>query len=417
MIRWLFGALVVWLLRKRDGGATASAPAAAPEPAGQPGPTPRRRRVLTVIALGLGVGLAAVLVLLSGLVPVTASGGHFALTEWVLQLGKRRSVATHTIGMVAPAGFVDRAAVLKGAGHYELGCAPCHGSPALAPPRVARAMLPPPPDLAQRVRLWEAEELFYIVKHGIKLTGMPAWPAPGRDDEVWAMVAFLRTLPGTDAPTYRRLVFGAAAASGAAVPLEDLTAAPPPTRLVATCARCHGADGQGRGEGAFPRLAGQREAYLAAALTAYARDQRASGVMQPLAAPLSATEVRALAAHYARLPAAAVPVPDDLAAIARGRQIAHAGSPARKLPACADCHGPGDEPRNEHYPRLAGQYSDYLALQLDLLRRGKRGGSPYAHVMQAIAARLTPADIADVAAYYGAAALPGRPDRPGPLTP
>jgi mono/diheme cytochrome c family protein len=55
-------------------------------------------------------------------------------------------------------------------------------------------MLPQPPDLADVVGEWNNAQLFRIVKHGVRFTGMPAWPMQDRDDEVWAMVAFLREL-------------------------------------------------------------------------------------------------------------------------------------------------------------------------------------------------------------------------------
>ena len=48
-------------------------------------------------------------------------------------------------------------------------------------------------------------ELFWILKHGIKMAGMPAW-ADHSDDELWATVAFLRKLPGMTEPDYARLV-------------------------------------------------------------------------------------------------------------------------------------------------------------------------------------------------------------------
>jgi Cytochrome C oxidase, cbb3-type, subunit III len=83
-------------------------------------------------------------------------------------------------------------------------------------------MTPPPPYLPPRIPKWEPNELFYIVKHGIKFTGMPAWPALDRDDEVWAMVAFLRQFPKLDADEYRRLAQGEAAPSGAVALLSDL---------------------------------------------------------------------------------------------------------------------------------------------------------------------------------------------------
>ncbi len=360
-----------------------------------------KRRLLKVGLVIGALGAAGFLVAASGIIPLRASAGHFAVTEWVLQFGKRRSIATHTLGKEVP-GLDDPALVMKGAGAYETGCRPCHGDPDLRQPRVARAMLPPPPYLGTSVARWDPEELFYIVKHGLKFTGMPAWPSQHRDDEVRAVVAFLLALPRLDGEGYRRLVYGEAPTGPLAPPL-DLGAEGVPGAVATVCGRCHGVDGQGRGAGVFPKLAGQRRVYLLNALRAYAGDQRHSGMMQPIAAGLRPQEMEALADYYARLPATPVASAAD-PALERGREIATRGIPSRRVPSCADCHGPAPRRKNAAYPRLAGQHAGYLALQLELFKREQRGGSPYAHLMKPVASRLSADEMLDVARYY--ASLP-----------
>jgi cytochrome c553 len=374
------------------------------------------RAPLLLLALG-ALGFAVVV---SGVIPITASSGHFAVTEWFLQFTKKRSVASHSLG-VPEQHFAGEAQVLKGAGHFESGCRPCHGAPDLPhPPRVPQAMLPPPPNLSERCRDYDAEELFYIVKHGLKFTGMPAWPSQVRDDEVTAVVAFLRALPGMDGAGYRRLVHGEPSATTpsdrGAEPLEDLPATlRPPRAVIATCGRCHGVDGNGRGNAAFPKLAGQSQQYLAAALEAYANANRFSGMMQPSAAALSAIEIDELARYYSRLDARSAKVEatrgaaaagavhalaNTSAAIERGAQIARHGIPERRVASCSDCHGPGTERRTPAAPLLAGQYADYLVLQLELFAGNTRGGSPYAQLMDEVAPRMTRDQMRDVALYY-----------------
>jgi cytochrome c553 len=268
-------------------------------------------------------------------------------------------------------------------------------------------MLPQPPALRQSVSRYEPQELFYIVKHGIKLTGMPAWPALRREDEVWAMVAFLRRLPALDATTYQQITGTAGGANGP-MPIErlDVTGKPPDV-LEESCRRCHGVDGLGRG-GAFPRLAGQRPEYLLASLRAYARGERQSGIMQPVASSLQRDAMVRMAAYYA-----AQPIPPTAGAeagttaSASGQRIAHAGIPSQLVPACVKCHGPGSHPRNPHYPVLAGQYAEYLVQQLSLFKAGDRGGTPYEHIMRKVARQLTADQIEAVAEYY--ASLPAEP--------
>jgi cytochrome c553 len=347
---------------------------------------PIRRRFLEYAALFAVLGLIGFLVAASGLIPIRASSGHWAITRWFLKFSMTRSVATHTIGMKAPP-LGDRALVIKGAGAYDLSCRPCHGSPDLPEPRVAQAMLPRPPYLAPVAGERSAPELFYVIKHGLKFTGMPAWPAQSRDDEVWAVVAFLLELPKLDAAAYRRLVRGDESVFDRSI--------------VETCARCHGLDGNGRGVSAFPRLAGQRRTYLFNALQAFHGGRRHSGFMEPVAAALSVAEMQRMALYFSALDPGARPVggrPQD--AIARGMAIASRGIPAQEVPACSDCHGPAPSRKNDAYPILAGQFSDYLLLQLELFKSGSRGGSRYAHLMRPVAAGLTREQMRDVAFYY-----------------
>jgi cytochrome c553 len=308
--------------------------------------------------------------------------------------------------MTAPP-LEDPALALKGAGHYDFACEPCHGSPAVQQPRIAYQMTPRPPDLRTSARTYYPEELFYIVKHGIKFTGMPAWPAQQRDDEVWAMVAFLRRLPDHDAAAYDELTGATKAAPDDKLPLEDLMGPTPPMpdAVAENCARCHGIDGLGRGTGAFPRLAGQRYEYLSDSLRAYAQGDRHSGVMEPVAANLGADDMQAIARYYAGLPPGgpAAPVTGD-PDVAFGRRIASEGIPARLIPACSECHGPGRQ-RNPHYPRLAGQYAGYLQLQLEIYRDKRRGGTKYHEIMHKFVGQLTDDHIRAVSKYY--ASLPG----------
>lgn len=365
----------------------------------------RRWAVISLLAalLGLVVALGGLAVSASGIIPIAASSGHFAITSWFLHFSMQRSVATHTLGRELPA-LDDPVLVLRGAGHYETGCRPCHGAPDLLVPGVPRSMLPPPPYLPDVASEWQPKELFYIVKHGVKFTGMPMWPTQERDDEVLAVVAFLVKLPGMDADAYRRLVHGPAqpAALAVAAPEANLPASPAPTSaLAATCARCHGNRGEGRENAAFPRLAGQRADYLANALRAYANAERYSGIMQPIAAGLRAQEITELATYYASLPAPPH-VDVDPQQLALGRAVALRGVPAERVPACADCHGPRAKEKNSAYPILSGQYPEFLMQQLDLLKQGHRGGSRYVHIMHRVVNGLTAEQMHAVAAFYAA---------------
>lgn len=352
-------------------------------------PSWRSTAALAIVLAAAGLVTAA-----SGLVPIKASSGHWPITAWLLHFFMRRSVATHSLGTKVPA-LDQQSLVVKGARHYEAVCRSCHGSPEQPLPAIARHMTPQPPHLPDVVRDWKPRELFYIVKHGVKFTGMPAWPAQQRDDEVWAMVAFLLRLPDLDPQAYDDLVAGEQPAPALAAAPADMAPA-----LSRSCDRCH--ERSGGGTAAFPRLAGQRPAYLAGALQAYARGERHSGIMEPVATTLGTVEMRELALYYASLggPSGLPSHPADPGSIERGREIAHRGIPSQRVPSCVECHGPGTDPRHPAYPVLSGQHAEYLALQLELFKEGRRGGSPYARLMRPVAARLTAQQARDVALFY-----------------
>ena len=385
------------------------------------------KRLLVILPL---VAVGGFLLAASGVISLKASSGHFGITRWFLEFSMERSVSTYSMGISAPP-LDDPALVLKGAGHYETGCRPCHGAVSDVQPRVPRQMTPNPPAMPQAVPNWDAAELFYIVKHGVKFTGMPAFPSLERDDEVWSVVAFLQQMPAMSVPEYQRLVFGPEGSMDVrldAGTLNDttITDVEPEVPIaglphdlqsvIGTCRRCHGEGGRGRELSAYPRLAGQKPNYLYAQLLAYAGGERHSGMMEPIATGLTAEEMREIATFYANAdvqPALGISrreVPEEPpfgntddgieTSIDRGRDIAQKGIPRQKVPACRDCHGPNRVRTNPFYPELAGQYAEFLLLQLELFKSGRRGGSAYAELMRPTAEKLTKEQMKDVALYY-----------------
>jgi cytochrome c553 len=205
------------------------------------------------------------------------------------------------------------------------------------------------------------------------------------------MVAFLLQLPKLDPPGYQRLV------NGGVRDIHEIS-----STLLQNCERCHGLEGKGTGTGETPKLAGQHEAYIIGSLRAFAQGKRHSGIMEPVALKLDEEDIRELAAHYSGRPSAdsVATIETHAESFERGQEIARRGAPAQGIPACVTCHGPGAGPRNPAYPVLAGQYRDYLVLQLELFKDLRRGGSEYAHLMHHIAPRLNPSQMRDVAFYY-----------------
>jgi cytochrome c553 len=347
---------------------------------------------LTAVALVLLLGMA------SGVVRLRASAGHWAVTEALLAFAMDRSIATNSMLVEVPdlSDEVDEALPLA-VGHYDQWCSTCHGEPGAWHPAFARHMVPPPPPLDA---IDDPQQMFWVTLHGLKFSGMPGWTTQVREDEVWVMVALLSTFDELDRAGYRALVERRAGD-------EDLVRSPPDV-VVDVCARCHGLDGEARSGGRVPRLAGQHLLYLEASLEAYAELDRASGFMAPVADALTAEARAEAAAYYARLPDLG-PSPAGTVAegslVARGREVASAGIRSDRVPACAQCHGPrslAQVPDNPRYPDLAGQHPAYLRTQLELFRRGVRGGTPFHVLMEEVAGHdLDDETIEAVAAFYG----------------
>jgi cytochrome c553 len=365
-----------------------------------------------------GVGLAAVGAIMvagllfawSGAFNVAASRGHWAIVEWLLAFVMRNSVEKRSLAIATPP--LDSPDLVRlGAAHFHGGCALCHGAPGVPIGPIAKNMLPSPPDLATAASQWKDRELFWIVKHGIKYTGMPSWASQQRDDEVWAVVAFLKRLSTLDPQGYRELAIGdleATRQSGREIATGEATA-----ESVSACARCHGSDDRRPPSTLVPVLHGQPLEFLAAALQAYADGKRESGIMQPVAADLTPEAMRRVAVYYSGLtrpPVQAKPQGSDADAIESGRALATQGFPAAKVPPCLSCHGAD---ALNTYPRLAGQNAAYMKGQLRLWKRGLTPVTETGAIMAPIAQRLSDQQIEEVATYFAMGAPPsGGTQRP-----
>jgi cytochrome c553 len=370
------------------------------------------KALLAVVGVALVLALAVLFFAWSGLYNVAASQPHWALTRWFLDFGLRRSVATHSAPITPPT-LDDKDLVILGAGHFDGGCASCHGAPGGRSDPIVDRMLPEPPELNRAVSDWSAEQLFWIVKHGLKFTGMPAWVAQQRDDEVWSVVAFLRALPQMSEGQYRLFAIGDVEArpnDGAEIARNGMT-----MEALTRCVRCHRGDAQPR-SALVPRLAGQSQAYVERALRDFAGGLRSSGIMEPIAVALDDAAIAALSAYYAGAPnlaPSAPPIESNADQIARGKQIATEGVPGSGVPACLVCHG---DTRAPSFPKLDGQYAPYIVGQIELWKRGLRIKTGYGAIMGAIASRLTDEQARDVAAYF--ASVAARPaERPAPPSP
>ncbi|TWI64383.1 cytochrome c553 [Pseudoduganella lurida] len=178
---------------------------------------------------------------------------------------------------------------------------------------------------------------------------------------------------------------------------------------VRACIGCHGVQGRGVENVYFPRLAGKPAGYLYNQLVAFRDGRRKYVPMNYLLAYLPDPYLMQMAQHFARLdpPPLAQPAVDRPAQqLVDGRRIVTQGIPARKIPACASCHGAGLGGREPGIPGLLGLRADYVSAQLGAWRYGLRTAlAP--DCMQVIAASLTEPEVAAVSAWL--ASLPVDP--------
>ena len=363
----------------------------------------KRGRLRTIVAYAAGgiaaLALGAFLFAWSGLYNVAASAGHWGIVEYALAFVMQNSVETHAMAIDAPP-LDDDDRIVLGAGAYHSGCAWCHGAPGIPRNPVTRSMLPAPPDLSTDMREWKDEELFWIVKHGIKYTGMPAWVSQRRDDEVWAVVAFLRHIESTDAATYRALALGFAetSESGREIATEEgrrrgggrlRTLSWSGRPWTAQCARPGAAWPARRcADRSAARLCGRearKRRHAAARERSHTGGYRAGrGLLRaPPRPPREASD------------------PGD-ADLDNGRAIFEQGDAANGIPACLTCHG---DDALQSYPRLAGQSRRYVETQLRLWKTETTRHTEAAAIMAPIARALSDGQIRDVAAYLEACRL------------
>jgi mono/diheme cytochrome c family protein len=159
------------------------------------------------------VVITGAVVVYSGFYDIGATAPHWGITHWVMETARVRSIKAHAAGIPVPSGLDDPARLPMGTEHFAAHCAVCHGAPGVPKGDIANGLYPQPPDLAVTAKTYSDGELFWILKHGIKMTGMPSW-ADHRDDELWATVAFVRKLPGMTQEEYGKLVMQSMQGSG-----------------------------------------------------------------------------------------------------------------------------------------------------------------------------------------------------------
>ncbi len=157
--------------------------------------------ILTVILTIVGFGILGVIFIYSGLYNVSAANKENGFMTWVLSTTSDNSVDHHAGGIKVP-DLNNTAMIKEGFAHYKEMCQSCHGGPGQEETELAKGLNPPAPDLSESGQEMSAEELFWVTKNGIKMTGMPAWGKTHPDNKIWAIVAAVKKLHETSAEEY-----------------------------------------------------------------------------------------------------------------------------------------------------------------------------------------------------------------------
>lgn len=181
----------------------------------------------TLLLAGMATAALGVLAVALGAYDVAADVPHtqpvYSLLRAVMEQSvRRRARGIEERSLAAP----ELAA--RGAVCFRDHCAACHGAPGQAPQPAGLAMQPLPGPLVDAPARWRVRELVWITRHGLRMTGMPAWAGRLDDGDIWAVAAFVQTLPDWSPAAYRQLQ---AALAGQACPPSAPEGGPPAADL------------------------------------------------------------------------------------------------------------------------------------------------------------------------------------------
>jgi Cytochrome C oxidase, cbb3-type, subunit III len=154
--------------------------------------------------LAIIIAIGAAVFFFGGFYSVAATAEDPDIVGWALARVRTASIDRHANDK-PPASINDPASVQAGAREFaEHGCPTCHGAPGVRWAKFSEGMHPDPPDLKDVVGEFSPAQLFWVVKNGINMTGMPSFALAGaKDDEIWSIVAFLKKLPGVSEADYK----------------------------------------------------------------------------------------------------------------------------------------------------------------------------------------------------------------------
>jgi mono/diheme cytochrome c family protein len=163
----------------------------------------KRKQFIIIGAITVAVIVAAYAFVSLGAYNFAADVPHTRVVQDLIEYARDRSVEVRAEDIAAP-DLNDPKLIAQGADHYAKMCTGCHLAPGMTDNGMRTGLYPKPPALAAQEADDPAVE-FWIVKHGLKMSGMPAWGKTHSDEEIWAIVAFLQKLPGLTPEQYKAM--------------------------------------------------------------------------------------------------------------------------------------------------------------------------------------------------------------------
>ena len=160
--------------------------------------------IVTLAIAALAAGLVAAGLMASGSYNVAADQPHWPLTEKLLGVARERSIEHRADSVQVPADLDDPKRLAEGIEHYHAMCTGCHLAPGMEDSEMRAGLYPKPPALAEH-GITDVREAFWVIKHGIKMSGMPAWGKTHSDEKIWDMVALLKKLPDMNVDQWQKL--------------------------------------------------------------------------------------------------------------------------------------------------------------------------------------------------------------------
>ena len=210
------------------------------------------KTVLITLATLAALALAgAALVVGGGLYDVAATKQHWQPIYSLLERAMHQSVRLRARNIEPPPDMAldDPRLLVRGAACFRDKCVQCHGAPGVAQQDFGQSMQPLPGPLVDATQRWRPRELYWLTRHGIRMSGMPAWQFHMADEDIWAVVGFLQKLPTLTPQQYAQATTANAASAAPACtrpPSSTAAAMRPPDRVRGAtaltqyaCSACH----------------------------------------------------------------------------------------------------------------------------------------------------------------------------------